>query len=58
MITVGPATHRGGSDVAATAKHAERALRNVAATGMPNDTPERHEGRRFDYVLARRLVAA
>jgi hypothetical protein len=58
MITVERVVSRGGSDAAATAKHAERALRVVTAAEITNDASERHEGRRFEYVLARRLIAA
>ena len=58
VITVERVGSRSGFEAAATAKHAERALRSVAAAEITNDASERHEGRRFEYVLARRLIAA
>ena len=45
-------------DASAAAKHAERALRRVDVVSAAGDAPARDEGRKFAYLLARRVIAA
>jgi hypothetical protein len=45
-------------DASAAAKHAERALRGAAVVSAAGDAPSRDEGRKFAYLLARRVIAA
>jgi hypothetical protein len=45
-------------DMSFAAKHAERALRRADVVSAAGDAPTRDEGRRFAYLLARRVIAA
>ncbi|MGN6379921.1 MAG: hypothetical protein ACTHNU_13290 [Gaiellales bacterium] len=45
-------------DASAAAKHAERALQRADVVSAAGDAPARDEGRRFAYLLARRVIAA
>jgi hypothetical protein len=60
MIVTQPVVghERGTIDASAAAKHAERALRRTDVVSAAGDAPARDAGRRFAYLLARRVIAA